>query len=251
MIQHHHFRAFLFFFLPAILADTAFCQSSSKSINDNYSVTIAPLEDQEKNKYHLKAIHPYAFNLKTIQKFMQSLAYQERQVSWSTKKRVFSSSDIRVLAPRIKKQFALVSINHRVIYQIKNPKGKTLLRGDAFLTNRGMHWRITTIKRSTRKIGDFSLMGDSWRLVPLTGQNYKTHKRQKNLVQDITNWVIFSNFHPNPKHVLKEPALQQHNDSSSPSRVKERLKTLDELKHEGLVNEKEYEKKRLEILNSL
>ena len=176
---------------------------------------------------------------------MQSLAYQEREVSWSSKKRVFSSSDVEVLAPRIKQQFALASKNHRVTYQIKNRQGRTLLKGDTFLTNRGMNWRITTLKRSKRKIGDFSIMGDSWRLVPLTGQKYKNHKRQKNLIQDMTNWVLFTSFHPNPKHVLKEP---QHKDGAN---VKERLKILEELKQEELISEEEYGKKRREILNSL
>jgi hypothetical protein len=85
-------------------------------------------------------------------------------------------------------------------------------------------------------------------LVPLTGQNYKTHKRKKNLIQDITNWILFAKFHPNPKHVLKDPL---HKNRSSPENVKERLKVLEELKQEGLVSEKEYEKKRQEILNSL
>lgn len=247
---HYFLAVLIFFFLSTTLIEGAFCKS--RSVNNNPSVSIAPLKDQEKKKYGLKMIQPYAFNLKTIQKVMQSLAYQERNVSWSSKKRVFSSEDIHTLAPKIKKQFTLASKNHRVIFQIKNPNGRTLLKGDTFLTKLGMHWRITMIKRSTRKIGDFSVMGDSWRLVPLTGQVYKTHERHKNLIQDITNWVLFNKFHPNPKRVLKEPALPQHQDAPrSPAKVKERLKVLDELKREELINEKEYEEKRREILNRL
>lgn len=247
MPQHLRIKTLIFLLLVTLLADRAYCQPHAK--NHSYSVATAPLENQEKNEYHLKVIQPYAFNLKTLQKFMLSLAYQERNVSWSAKKRVFSSHDIQVLAPRIKEQFALSSKKHRVTYQIKNSKGKTLLKGDTFLTSQGMNWRITTINRSKREIGDFSLMGDSWRLVPLTGQKYKTHERQKNLIQDISNWVLFINFHPNPKHILKKPALPQH--EGSPTNAKNRLKVLDELKSEGLINEKEYEKKRQEILNSL
>ena len=243
MPKPHLFRVAFLVFLSSLLAVEAFCQP--RNIDHNYSVAIAPLKDQEKNNYRLKIIQPYAFSLKTLQRFMQSLAYQERKVSWSSKKRVFSSSDVEVLAPRIKQQFALASKNHRVTYQIKNRQGRTLLKGDTFLTNRGMNWRITTLKRSKRKIGDFSIMGDSWRLVPLTGQKYKNHKRQKNLIQDMTNWVLFTSFHPNPKHVLKEP---QHKDGAN---VKERLKILEELKQEELISEEEYGKKRREILNSL
>ncbi len=233
------------------MVNGAFCKPSS--IDNSYSVTIAPLLDQEKKKYSLQVIQPYAFTLKAIQRFMQSLAYQKRAVSWSSKKRVFPSRDIQILAPEIKKHFAQASKNHRVTYQIKNANGKIRLEGDAFLTSQGMNWRITTINSATRKTDDFSIMGASWRLAPLTGQKHKTHERLKNLAQDISHWVIFTRFHPNPKRVLKEPAAKippsgQH--QAPTSNIKERLKVLNELQREGLINKDEYEKKRREILNN-
>lgn len=249
MLQYLRIKTLVFLLLTTILVNGAYCQPRTKNITHHYSAGIATLENNEKKEYRLKVVQPYAFTLETIQKFMQSLAYQERDISWSHKKRVFSSHDIKILAPRIKEQFALAGMNHRVTYQIKNPKGKTLLKGDTFLTSQGMNWRITIVNRSKREIADFSVMGDSWRLVPLTGQKYKTHERRKNLTQDISNWILFTRFHPNPKHVLKEPVLPKHKGSLSS--IKKRLKVLDALKSEGLISEKEYEKKRQEILNDL
>jgi len=213
-----------------------------------------PFQPKEKIKYNLDVVQPYSFELETIKKCMAGIAYQEREISWSRRKRVFSDAAVARLSPLIVEQFTKADKNHHVLFKITKPSGKIFLQGDAFVTKKGLHWRFTVINSSERKLEDFSIMGDIWRLVSLRGQTYKTRQSHKNLIQNITNWVIFTKFHPVASRILKAPVRENADEKSgfsySAEEIKRRLKILNELKQDGLVNDDEYESKRRKILNS-
>jgi hypothetical protein len=104
-------------------------------------------------------------------------------------------------------------------------------------------------------LDDFSIFGDSWRLVPLKRQHYQQKNTHKNFDQNITNWIVSERIRPNPDKVLKESVFEQDisksRDNFSPlieTDIKEKLKILLELKKEGLINQEEYLKKRTELL---
>lgn len=223
----------------------------------SYSVEILPFDAKEKGKYHLNIIQPYSFALATIQRCMTSLAYQKKMVAWSKKKRVFSNAVILRMAPLIAKSFTRAGPNQRVVFKIIKSTGRTLLMGDTFLSSEGMHWRITNVKHSQRRVDDFSIMGDSWRLVPRKGQKYKTKQPYKHVVQNVTNWIIFPRIRPVASKVLEPPppvaAAKEEKKIpvTSESGIKERLKILEDLKQEGLINEEEYQTKRRKILRDL
>lgn len=108
---------------------------------------------------------------------------------------------------------------------------------------------------SKRKIDDFSVMGESWKLVPLKGQWYKTKKPYKNLVQDITNWIVFRNIRPVSSRVIKilpqrekTPKERTFLPEATAVEIKKRLQVLEELKRDNMISEKEYQQKRKEIL---
>lgn len=217
-------------------------------------VSVQPFKNQEIEKYHLKVIQPYRFEQITLIKSLSSLAYQKRGLSWSNKRRVFNAAVTRQLAPIILKEFLLVNPDQRVTFRIKNAPGKTILEGDTFLTNEGLHWRMTKIQKIKRKVDDFSVSGNPWRLVPLTHQTYKTKEEYKNVVQSITNWVIFNQIRPHPERRMEIPSLSKEKLlPPSPKRldIKNRLKILEDLKREGLINEEEYTLKRKKILDDL
>jgi len=229
---------------------------AAKETGGNFLVTVetAPFQPQEKIKYHLDVVQPYTFELATIKKCMAGIAYQEREISWSRRKRAFSDAAVTRLSPLIVEQFTKADKNHRVAFKVTKPSGKIFLQGDAFVTKKGLHWRFTVINYSKRKIEDFSIMGDTWRLVSLRGQAYQTRQPHKNLIQNITNWVVFTKFHPVASRILEAPVKEKADEksgfSSSAEEVKHRLKILKELKRDGLVNDQEYEDKRREILES-
>lgn len=218
------------------------------------SVSVQPFQEHEKRKYHLKVIQPYRFDKITLIKAISSLAYQKRGISWSNKRRVFNATVTRRLTPIIREKFSLANPDQRVVFRIKNAPGKTILTGDTFLTNEGLHWRMTAIQKIRRTVDDFSVSGDPWRLVPLTHQSYKTKENIKSLVQDITNWIVFNQIKPDPERIMRLPPLSEEKQSAPVSQgldIKNRLKILEGLKHDGLINAEEYIIKRQKILEDL
>lgn len=218
------------------------------------SVSLQPFKDHEKEKYHLRIIQPYRFDKTTIIKAMSSLAYQKRGISWSNKRRIFTTSVTQRLAPMFLKNFSLANTDQRITFQIKNAAGKTTLRGDTFLTTEGLSWRMTAVQKIRRTVDDFSVSGDPWRLVPLSHQTYKTKENIKNLVQEITNWIVSHQFRPDPERIIQPSPLSDKKQTAPAMpnlEIKNRLRILEELKREGLIDETEYKMKRQKILADL
>lgn len=225
-----------------------FCPLASHADNSlQYFVKIAPFKAGVPAEYGIEAVHPYLFEVRPLQQAMASLAYQRQDFAWSEKKHVFHREAIEQLAPRLAAAFAQAGPGDRVLFKITDAAGNLVRQGDLFLTPEGLNWRIISIRGSKRQVGDFSIMGDSWRLVPVKGQIYKTREKHKNLVRNITNWIIFPRIRPEAAKRLARPV-----DSKpvlfSAGDVKKRLRILEELKQEGLVNEEEYRTKRQEIM---
>jgi len=215
-------------------------------------VSVQPFKTHEKEKYNLKVIQPYRFDKTTLIKTMSSLAYQKRGVTWSNKRRVISTTLTRRLAPMILEHFSLADSDQRITFRVKSARGKTILAGDTFLTTEGLHWRMTAIQKTRRAVDDFSVSGDPWRLVPLNHQSYKTKENIKNLVQDITNWVVFDQIKPHPERIMRLSPLSEKKQAT-PSlprfSIKQRLEILEDLQREGLIDEEEYNVKRQKILD--
>ncbi len=218
------------------------------------SVSVQPFKDHEKEKYHLKVIQPYRFAKTTLIKTLSSLAYQKRGVSWSNKRRVFGDAMTPRLAARVIETFALAGPDQRIAFRVQDATGKTILMGDTFLTTGGLHWRMTAIQKIRRTVDDFSVTGDPWRLVPLTHQAYKTKENIKGLVQNITNWMVFDRIKPDPERIIKRPPISKEKQNAPALQsldIKNRLKILEDLKQEGLIDEAEYRIKRQKILDDL
>lgn len=241
-------------FLP-LLTPSLTVAEKAPGAHPRLKVGLASFEENEKERYKLKVVQPYSFDLKTIQKSMASLGFQGRAISWSGRRRVFRNSVIKSLGPMILKKFAQANSSQRIIFKVLSPLKKTLILGDTFLTPQGLHWRFTVINRSKRKIDDFSVMGDTWKLAPRKGQSYKKRKRKElnDLVQDMTNWVVFDKIRPAASRIIKTPTSPAsvkggHLPASPGLKIKERLRVLKELREEELINEEEYQSKRREIL---
>ncbi|MBI5427531.1 MAG: SHOCT domain-containing protein [Nitrospinae bacterium] len=220
-----------------------------------YQVKLVPFHVSETEKYALEILHPYSFDPETVRAGMASIAYQTKALAWSKKKRVFTSAMIKALGPLVVDLFAKATSKQKVAFQLKNKSGKTLLAGDAFFTPEGLNWRFTQLEGETREVDDFSVMGETWRLVPLNDQAYKTKTPYENLTVDITNWIVLKNVKPDPARTIKSPRLEEMTDMGAKpgaeGDIKKRLRLLEELKRDGLIRDDEYEMKRREILKLL
>ncbi len=157
---------------------------------------------------------------------------------------------IKKLTPILVKQFSKADHNQRIIFAIKSPRGKTFIKGDTFLSPEGLNWRFTVINSKKRGIDDFSVMGESWKMVPKIKQAYRKKKRSNNIVQDITNWIIATNIRPEPSNIIVIPQPGSSAKNTPVLGIKKKLRILEDLKNEGLINEQEYRTKRKEILDS-
>jgi hypothetical protein len=217
-----------------------------------YVMEIADFKEIEMRRYGISPVHPYSFKLKTLQKSMWALAYQDRQIVWSNKKHIFDRPAIKALGPQLLALFRKIGKRQRVVFKIIKPSGKTLFSGDVFLTPEGLNWRITNFKGSKKRVDNFSVFGDSERLVPLKGQVYKTKEERKGLIQNITSWIIFSSIVPEENRILPEIKSGDLRDPLSAvdtaKEVKRRLNVLETLKQDGVITDLEYQRRREEIL---
>ena len=238
------------FFLVSLFTGPAFPQEKSKR-KYSLSVELKPFYPNELKRYGLEVVHPYAFDLETLDRYMRELAYQKKRFSWSTEKRMFPAALHDRMVNRIAKRFTEVGPNQRVVFTISNPSGKTMLHGDTFLTKKGLHWRLTVLQGSRREIGDFSVAGEIWRLVPRKNLDYLGTRRFDNLDQKMTNWLVFTKVRPEMGRMGPGSISSSDVQLTRPKGAKERLKILQDLKKEGLITEGEYNSKRKEILDGL
>lgn len=252
----HYKLCCLIFFLPLLFPPFAFGEKASKGNLFHYSVEIASFKKNEKEEYNIQIIQPYVFDRRTIKKELGSLYYKKRSIAWSKKKRIFNTSVINRLTPLLVKHFLKADHNQKITIEITDSKGKTFIKGDTFLTSEGLNWRFTFINRSKRKIDDFSIMGEKWIMVLHENQIYKRKQKFNNTLKDITNWIVIKSIRPVPSKIVRKlPENEKYSKDktslpSNASEIKRRLRILEDLKREGLINEKEYQKKRMEILKS-
>jgi len=246
----------VFLFL-SLITSPAFAQKATVSLK-KYKVEILPLKKKIQKKYQLKLVHPYSFQLKTIQKSLVALKFKQKNIFNAKKGRIFNNDLVKRLAPLIQDKFSQVNSNQRVSFKIYNASRKLYLQGDTFLTSEGLNWRLTALQGIKWGIEDFSVSGEPWILVLQKGQAYKQRywKGSTQVAQDIVNWVIFENVLPTSSRKLPEPSPNPSpiKDKKSPrkhSDIKERLHLLKQLRKENVITEKEYLSKRREILNQL
>ncbi|MBL7021038.1 MAG: hypothetical protein ISR86_10915 [Nitrospinaceae bacterium] len=246
-------QAFLFF---GFVVPSAYAQKTINSLK-KYKVEILPLNKQVRKKYKLKLIHPYSFQLKTLQKSLVALKFKKKNIFNVKQGRIFNNALVKHLAPLIQKKFSQANSSQRISFQIPNASGAAYIQGDTFLTSEGLHWRFTLLRGVKWGIEDFSVSGEPWILVLQKEQAYKQRywKGSTQLAQDIVNWVIFKNVLPTSSRKLPEPAShpQTQKDKEShkkhtASGIKERLHLLKQLQEENVITEKEYARKRREIL---
>ncbi|QPJ65739.1 MAG: hypothetical protein G3M78_10185 [Candidatus Nitrohelix vancouverensis] len=253
--------------LCAVFLVTAFSLSSlpypafavdKKLPEYSYQVSVHEFKPEELKSFQLELKQPYALDARRVSVALSRLAYQQKKILWSGKKRVFPPALVKLLAPQITQGFRRAGSHDRIVFQVKNAKGRSYLAGDVFLASNGLHWRVTILKYESRAIGDFSVSGERWRLAPLEGQSYMTLKPFPDLKQELTNWIYFETIRPSPEGLLKEVEPSSESPPSSGASIegtsdsiKERLRVLEELKRDHLIRPQEYERKRKEILDRL
>jgi hypothetical protein len=199
-----------------------------------------------------------------VRSHLESLMFEELSLFGKTKY-VFLPEDIDRIARLLTKALQHVPQHKIIHYELETSGGTT--KGDIFASKELIHWRFSSIKGMGFYLRSYTGWDNAnWRMVPQSGQRYHaTTNLIGSLVQE--NWIIAklvpsktSNRpkHKNPRHSKNKtkarpraPAIEADSPAKiSDPALEEKLQFLKDLYEKNLINEKEYDQKRKELLDA-
>jgi len=212
------------------------------------------------NKMQLS--HPVKLSEADVRRHLKSLVFEELSI-FGKKKTVFLKQDLDRIGRLLTKAIQRIP-NHKIIhYELETPGGTTA--GDIFADSKHIHWRFDSIKGMEFSGRSYTSFGNTnWRMVPQSGQEYHAvHKLLGTQAQE--NWIITERV-PSEKNRNsrkkstrssrnKAPSREPAHKDTSPAKgidpaLAEKLQFLKDLHEKNLIDEKEYDQKRKELLDT-
>jgi len=210
--------------------------------------------------------HPVKVSVEAMTAQLLSLKYKELAL-FGKLKAVFSVKDINSIARLMAKALSRSPSNKLVYFELEATGGLT--KGQLFYSKKMLHWRFSKISGrsfnlSNRGASGFRGKGTIWKMIPQRGQALKKTKGVFSVTWD--NWLVSrlklpttKGLQSRKKKYMKEKRketmpssqtrMQEPSRPTSDSVVEEKLNTLNDLKRKGLIDEKEYLKRKKEILD--
>jgi hypothetical protein len=203
---------------------------------------------------------------------LRSIQYEELAL-FGKKKAVFTREQANRIGRLLAKALNKSSGNKIIYYELDTTDGAT--EGDVFANGKVLNWRFSSIQGrefSSRAFNGWG--GSNWRLLPSNGQRYHTTGRL--LGQEAKeNWIKVALSHNsdrelreegeyrdtapprksrNQHRVRDEPSIKQApvttRNNSADTELEKKLQFLKRLYEKNLVDEKEYNRKRKELLET-
>jgi hypothetical protein len=208
--------------------------------------------------------HPLKISESDVRSHLESLTFEELSL-FGKEKNVFLPEDIDRIARLLTKALKHVPSHKIIYYELETSGGTT--KGDVFASKELIHWRFSSIKGMGFSLRSYTGWGNTnWRMVPQSGQKYHT---TTNLMgsRSQENWVIakLAPTKTNKRPRQKNSQLAKNNtedtsraatiEANSPTKfsdpaLEEKLQFLKDLHDKNLIDEKEYDQKRKEILDA-
>jgi hypothetical protein len=214
--------------------------------------------------------HPVTIDIERLTAILSSI--DMRDTDGDKPESLFTEQSLEALAPEIQKAlqqaasgddvtFAIIGLYKSLFGFAKSPKvttGRVFYQGGKLNIIVGLVHQDVNERNEDRRLSPFTPGGrqksleGKWTLLPQYGKNGFTLVRR--------DWVAFGDEWSKPEAqapVVEKAApvplpststVKQPSDARTPA---ERLTTLNELKHKGLITEEEYRTKRIELLNGL
>jgi hypothetical protein len=208
--------------------------------------------------------HPLKMSESNVRSHLESLMFEELSL-FGKEKYVFLPEDIDRIARLLTKALTHVPSHKIIHYELETSGGTT--EGDIFASKELIHWRFSSIKGMGFSLRSYTGWGNAnWRMVPQSGQKYHaTTNLMGSRAQE--NWIIAKlvptkiNKRPKQKssrlskNKTKAPSRSHRIETSSPAKIsnsalEEKLQLLKDLHEKNLIDEKEYEQKRKELLDA-
>ena len=160
---------------------------------------------------------------------------------------VFLKAEAQGLSPLFAKAFQKIEPEKYLHFEYESPRGLT--EGDAFASADKIHWRLSRINGKIYSNDPLRIRKPTWKLVRTKGQKFQTVKTAIDQKSQ-ENWVIadFQLSKPRRKTRLS-PSSETSSKSSQSPRLRKKLKSLKGLFDDGLINEREYQQKKEELLD--
>lgn len=267
--------------LPAlvILSLSVFLSASSFAGTVIYKsrnkLDFVKIEKAKKPEKEGGLLHPHEFDPEQIRSILRSIRFNKKILLLKDieNKTLFDEGNIEFLAPYLIEAFKKANAEEVVAVSYYTREGKSVIQNDrltifrAFLKEDGLHMKFT--KMYAKLLGDRTAMGAdrmsqearSLRvsLEPQPGQNRISWDPEE-IVFDLAVFAPGGMKVPAPIAVKHESKKGKEKVRASEERreppageksVKERLRELDELKKDELITEKEYQRKRRELIEQL
>ena len=266
LMKHHLYRTFILVLVSGLISG---CASTKEKKLQVKGFTLSYKDKSSAGSFvnKMQLNHPLKISEAEVRNYLRSLVFEELSL-FGKKKPVFLSHDIDRIGRLLTKAIQRVSSRKIIHYELETPRGAT--SGDIFASKKYIHWRFDSIKgmgftgRSKTGWGNVN-----WRMLPRPGQKYQVVQKLLG-TQAQENW-IFAELQPSSKRQKNarqknlqsgpsksrtvvpssEPANNRHSPSKGPNLVlEEKLEFLKDLHEKNLIDEKEYNQKRKELLDT-
>jgi len=199
----------------------------------------------------IKFIYPIILTEKQVFNHLLSLWHQ-RIVSPGKPKPVFTRDEAGNLAPLFSKALKKVEATKFLNFEFQSSKG--LIEGRVFATRKKLHWHFLKINNELYSNDPMRIKKPTWRLVRMPGQTYQKLQSGR-FEKSIKNRIIADINIPFPKQRsqarrLTKPSQNTLTQSDSKKmELKTKLDALKEFLDEGLIDQKEYDKKKEALMN--
>ncbi len=193
--------------------------------------------------------HPVKLSTKLAGNHLLSLLYKRENAPGNIQP-VFSVKEANKLSPLFQKALARLKLDTYLHFKYQSSRGTT--EGEAFGTVGKIHWRFSKINGSIYS-SDILNHEPNWKLVRMNGQTLR--KVETAFVKIARrNWIVANMNLAYPKRRPKMESsagasIAEPKTEATGASAKEQLKELKGLLDEGLIDKKEYEQRRVEILN--
>ena len=208
--------------------------------------------------------HPLKISESDVRSHLESLKFEELSL-FGKEKYVFLPEDIDRIARLLTKALKHVPSHKIIHYELETSGGTT--KGDIFASKELIHWRFSSIKGMGFSLRSYTGWGNTnWRMVPQSGQKYHaTTNLMGSRAQE--NWIIAklvptkTNKRPKQKNSrlsknkTQVPSKAPTIEANAPAKISDpalekKLKFLKDLYEKNLIDEKEYDEKRKEVLDA-
>jgi len=217
--------------------------------------------------------HPAEITEEQIRNHLLSLRYEQLSI-FGKEKPIYTRKDVKKISRLLAKAFRRAPPGDIISYKVKTQNGKT--EGEAFFSDNKINWRFKTIRGlgfvNSSSSNIRGTLAGLWRLVPQRGQHLHTSEQLfgKKKWED---WIVADlNIQPargrrsNKKdrtvkkrgrperHVAQPPKKHRGTSSKRPSftgspELEEKLEFLKNLRRKELIDDKEFQRKRKELLD--